>query len=147
VGTVQAYVYTSSGPIIAGSGAAYDHADETCPTLAIIKKGDPYHLAKALGDELVLAANRQNGIRTACVRPTALYGEGDEQMIIPTLDVLKNGQTNIWMGYNDIEMDVVYVGHVARVELLAAHGLLAGIADENAPKVEYDMSHSLKVIS
>jgi len=105
VGTVQAYVYTSSGPIIAGSGAAYDHADETCPTLAIIRKGDPYHLAKALGDELVLAANRQHGIRTACVRPTALYGEGDEQMIIPTLDVLKNGQTNIWMGYNDVEME------------------------------------------
>lgn len=31
---------------------------------------------------------------------------------------------------------MVYVGHVARVELLAAHGLLAGIADESAPKVD-----------
>lgn len=136
VGTVKAYVYTSSGPIIAGSGAGYDHADETYPTLAVIRKGDPYHLAKALGDQLVLDANRQNGIRTACVRPTALYGEGDEQMIIPTLNVLKEGQTNLWMGYNDIEMDVVYVGHVARVELLAAHGLLAGINDSTAPKVD-----------
>jgi sterol-4alpha-carboxylate 3-dehydrogenase (decarboxylating) len=136
VGTVKAFVYTSSGPIIAGSGGAYDHADETYPTLAVIRKGDPYHLAKALGDQLVLDANRQNGIRTACVRPTALYGEGDEQMIIPTLNVLRTGQTNIWMGYNDIEMDVVYVGHVARVELLAAHGLLTGISDPAAPKVD-----------
>lgn len=136
VGTVKAYIYTSSGPIIAGSGGSYDHADETYPTLAVTRKGDPYHLAKALGDQLVLDANRQNGIRTACIRPTALYGEGDEQMIIPTLDVLRNGQTNIWMGYNDIEMDVVYVGHVSRVELLAAHGLLAGINDSAAPKVD-----------
>jgi sterol-4alpha-carboxylate 3-dehydrogenase (decarboxylating) len=136
VGTVKAYIYTSSGPIIAGSGGAYDHADETYPTLAVIRKGDPYHLAKALGDQLVLDANRQNGIRTACVRPTALYGERDEQMIIPTLNVLKHGQTHIWMGYNDIDMDVVYVGHVARVELLAAHGLLSGINDPAAPKID-----------
>lgn len=48
-GTVKAYAYTSSGPIIAGSGAGYDHADESHPTLAVIRKGDPYHLAKALG--------------------------------------------------------------------------------------------------
>jgi sterol-4alpha-carboxylate 3-dehydrogenase (decarboxylating) len=111
VGTVKAYVYTSSGPIIAGSGGAYDHADETYPTLAMIRKGDPYHVAKALGDELVLNANRKHDIRTACIRPTAQYGDGDEQMIIPTLDVYKNGQTRFWMGYNDIDMDVVYVGH------------------------------------
>jgi len=76
VGTVQAYVYTSSGPIVAGSGGSYDHATETHPTLAypVVRKGDPYHLAKALGDQMVLEANGKNGIRTACIRPTALYG-------------------------------------------------------------------------
>ena len=57
-------------------------------------------------------------------------------MIVPTLNVLKDGQTHLWMGNNDIEMDVVYVGHVARVQLLAAHGLLTGIEDPTAPKVE-----------
>jgi sterol-4alpha-carboxylate 3-dehydrogenase (decarboxylating) len=136
VGTVRAYVYTSSGPIIAGGGAAYDHADETHPTLATLKKGDPYHLAKALGDKLVLEANDRNGIRTACIRPTAMYGEGDRQMIGNTLNVLKDGQTNVWLGYNDIEMDVVYIGHVARAEILAAKGLLRGITDPDAPKVD-----------
>jgi sterol-4alpha-carboxylate 3-dehydrogenase (decarboxylating) len=134
--TVKAYLYTSSGPIIAGGGAAYDHADETYPTLASLKKGDPYHLAKALGDELVLGANRKNGIRTACIRPTAMYGEGDRQMIGNTIDVLKNGQTNVWLGYNDIEMNVIYVGHVARAQVLAARELLAGINDPSAPKVD-----------
>ena len=136
VGTVHAYVYTSSGPIVAGGGAAYDHADETYPTLASLKKGDPYHLAKAQADELVLAANDRHGIRTACIRPTAMYGEGDQQMIGNTMDVLKKGQTNVWMGYNDVEMDVVYIGHVARAEVLAAKGLLAGMTDQNAPKVD-----------
>lgn len=137
IGTVQAYVYTSSGPIVAGSGSGYDHADETYPTIAVpvIRKGDPYHVAKALGDKLVLEANGKHGIRTCCIRPTALYGEGDGQMIGPVIQALENGQTNIWMGYNDIEMDVVYVGHVAIAEILAAKALLAEIDDAKAPKV------------
>ncbi|PVH81406.1 putative sterol-4-alpha-carboxylate 3-dehydrogenase, decarboxylating [Cadophora sp. DSE1049] len=136
-GTIQAYVYTSSGPIIAGSGGGYDHADETAPTLAVpaIRKGDPYHVAKALGDKIVLEANGKHGIRTCCIRPTALYGEGDGQMVGPVINALEAGQTSIWMGYNDIDMDVVYVGHVAIAEVLAAKGLLVEMSDPKAPKV------------
>jgi sterol-4alpha-carboxylate 3-dehydrogenase (decarboxylating) len=131
-------VYTSSGPIIAGTGGAYDHADENYPTLAVpvIRKGDPYHVAKAIGDKLVLEANGKNGIRTCTIRPTALYGEGDFQNVVPTMQALEDGNHKVWMGYNDIFMDVVYVGHVARLEVLAAKALLAGIYDANAPKVE-----------
>ncbi|KAG9230721.1 hypothetical protein BJ875DRAFT_431120 [Amylocarpus encephaloides] len=137
VGTVKAFVYTSSGPIIAGSGGGYDHADETTPTLAVTKKGDPYHVAKALGDKLTLEANGKNaGILTACIRPTALYGEGDTQMVGPVIKVIEDGQTNIWMGYNDVHMDVVYVGHVAKAEVLAALGLLRRHVDKTAPKID-----------
>ncbi|KUJ09552.1 NAD(P)-binding protein [Mollisia scopiformis] len=137
VGTVKAYVYTSSGPIIAGSGGGYDHADETHPTLVVphTKKGDPYHVAKALGDKIVLEANGKNGIRTCTIRPTALYGEGDGQMVGPVIKALEDGQTTIWTGYNDIDMDVVYVGHVAIAEVQAAKGLLVEISDPKAPKV------------
>lgn len=137
VGIVKAYVYTSSGPIIAGSGGGYDHADETHPTLVVpqMKKGDPYHVAKALGDKIVLEANGKNGILTCTIRPTALYGEGDGQMVGPVIKALEDGQTGIWTGYNDIEMDVVYVGHVAAAEVLAAKGLLTEIHDPKAPKI------------
>jgi sterol-4alpha-carboxylate 3-dehydrogenase (decarboxylating) len=64
VGTVKAFIYTSSGPIIAGTGGAYDHADETFPTLAVSKRGDPYHIAKAMGDKITLEANGENGKST-----------------------------------------------------------------------------------
>ena len=138
VETVQAFVYTSSGPIIAGTGGSYDHADEYYPTLAvpIVRKGDPYHVAKAIGDKFVLEANGKNGIRTCTIRPTALYGEGDFQNVVPTMQALEDGNNKFWMGYNDIFMDVVYVGHVARLEVLAAKALLAGINDPNALKVD-----------
>lgn len=135
---VKAYVYTSSGPIIAGSGGEYDHADEHYPTLAErpSKGADPYHVAKALGDKFVINSNDPAGVRTATIRPTAMYGEGDKQMIGEPLRVLKNGQQNIWLGYNKTDLDVVYVGHVAEAHILAAKGLISGISDSNAPKVE-----------
>jgi sterol-4alpha-carboxylate 3-dehydrogenase (decarboxylating) len=40
------------------------------------------------------------------------------------------------MGYNDVDMDVVYVGHVARAEVLAALGLLRRHIDPTAPKID-----------
>ena len=132
VGTVKAYIYTSSGPIIASSGGAYDQADETYPTLAQMSKsatsgGDPYHLAKARGDALVLGANdpSEGGMRTATIRPTAMYGEGDRQMIANLLDVHRQGNQTVWLGDNTALMDSVYVGSVARAHVLAARRLMA----------------------
>lgn len=62
--------------------------------------------------------------------------EGDAQMIAPVIRVLEAGQTNVWLGYNDTLMDVVYVGHVAEAHNLCAKGLLLGISDPKAPKVD-----------
>ncbi|KAK4448684.1 NAD(P)-binding protein [Podospora aff. communis PSN243] len=139
--TADAYIYTSSAPIIAGPGGAYSQADETYPTLAETCKdgdGDAYHIAKARGDALVLAANDASpgGMRTATIRPTAMYGEGDQQMIANLLNVKRTGRQNVWLGNNTALMDCVYVRSVARAHLLAAHALLAGTVDPNAPKVD-----------
>ena len=100
------------------------------------KGADPYHVAKALGDKLVINSNDPNSVRTATIRPTAMYGEGDKQMIGEPLRVLANGQQNVWLGYNKTDPDVVYVGHVAEAHILAAKGLINSISDRNAPKVE-----------
>lgn len=100
------------------------------------QKGDPYHIAKAMGDRLVLEANRKHGIHTFTIRPTAFYGEGDFQMVEPTIRALEDGVQSLWPGYNDAWMDVVYVGHVSRIQILACKGLLAGLTDPSAPKVD-----------
>ncbi|KAK3312067.1 hypothetical protein B0H66DRAFT_457766, partial [Apodospora peruviana] len=139
---VKAYIYTSSGPIVAGSGGAYAQADENYPTIASMtgsKVHDPYHLAKARGDALVLAANDADtpgGMRTVTIRPTAMYGEGDQQMIANLLEVKRTNQHTVWLGDNTALMDSVYVGSVARAHMLAAHGILAGLEDKTAPKVD-----------
>jgi sterol-4alpha-carboxylate 3-dehydrogenase (decarboxylating) len=62
VGSVKAFVYTSSAPIIASRGDGYDHADESVETLATKQNsGDPYHVAKAIADKMTLDANGKNG--------------------------------------------------------------------------------------
>ncbi|KAI9051962.1 hypothetical protein LZ554_004217 [Drepanopeziza brunnea f. sp. 'monogermtubi'] len=137
IGTVKLYIYTSSAPIVASPGGGYDHADENAPTLAVPRliRGDPYHIAKALADKIVLQANGKGGILTCTIRPTALYGEGDGQMVGPVIQALEDGYTGMWTGYNDAEMDVVYVGHVAIAHLLAAKGMLAEMSDPKAIKI------------
>lgn len=136
---VRAYVYTSSGPIIAGSGGAYTLADETHPTLAYLKPGesgksDPYHLAKARGDALVLGANDSSpgGMRTATIRPTAMYGEGDRQMAPSLVNALREGNQTVWLGDNTALMDSVYVGSVARAHILAAQALVREFSEDES---------------
>jgi sterol-4alpha-carboxylate 3-dehydrogenase (decarboxylating) len=139
VGTVQAYVCTSSGPIFAGAGGAYDPADESYPTLVMLEgAGDPYHLAKAQGDALVLAANDASpgGIRTAIIRPTAMYGEVDQQMVHNLLEVYSRSGQIVWPGDNTALVDSVHVGSMANAHLLAAHGLLARVLDPISQEVD-----------
>ena len=72
------------------------------------------------------------GMRTATIRPTAMYGEGDQQMIANLLAVRRRRETTVWLGDNTALMDSVYVGSVARAHVLAAHALLAGIEHDGA---------------
>lgn len=136
VGSVRYFIYTSSAPIIAGNGASYSRADETAATLALTRKGDMYHVAKALGDQLVLQSNGKNGIMTVCIRPTAMYGDRDGQMMPPVLKIAGTMQRFFWFGDNTNDMDVVYVGNVAKAQVLAAHALLAQSVDASHPRVD-----------
>jgi sterol-4alpha-carboxylate 3-dehydrogenase (decarboxylating) len=56
-------------------------------------------------------------------------------MIEPVIGVLEDGMSHIWMGYNDVFMDSVYVGHVAEAHVLAIKGLLAENDNPEAPRV------------
>ncbi|KAM7193438.1 putative sterol-4-alpha-carboxylate 3-dehydrogenase, decarboxylating [Rhypophila sp. PSN 637] len=127
IGTVKAYIYTSSAPIIAGSGGSYNQADETHPTLADLppsRHHDPYHLAKARGDALVLRFNN-SPLPTCTIRPTAMYGVGDNQMILNLLTVFRQHQQTVYLGSNTALMDSVHVSSVAHAHILAAQSLLS----------------------
>jgi len=133
--TVKAFVYTSSSSVVQGP---YHFVSETAPliTEGSLSGFNYYSTTKALADRLVLQANNLAGLRTSCLRITTIYGERDNQLIPGTLKVLRDGRQRSQIGDNKSLMDFVSASNAARAHLLACKGLLKGIEDPEAPKVD-----------
>lgn len=136
--SVIAFVYTSSNGVLAG----FEHvlADERCPVLTASSEANIYAKSKAIADALVLAANNPKGengtaLRTLCIRPPAMYGERDMQMIHGALEQLKKGVTRVQIGDNSNLCDYLYVENAASAHILAAKALLSDTVD-TAQKVD-----------
>ena len=131
--SVVAFVYTSTCAVIEGS--EWHFVDESAPLVHRHLPRDPYRENKAKADLLVRQANTAS-LRTVCLRPGGIFGEGDELVIGPLLDELTQGRTNVQMGSNTTRFDMVYVANVANAHLLAAKALVAGITNPHAAKVD-----------
>lgn len=81
----------------------------------------------------MLAANRQDpfNLLTVAIRPSAIFGEGD-QMVIPRLiNVYREGKAYIQIGRNENLFDFTYAGNVAHAHLLAAEVLFKSSAQRS----------------
>lgn len=124
--SVKAFIYTSSSSVHAGSD--FQFITEEAPLLGRSSKADEYAITKAIADSLVLSANCPE-LRTICLRPTAIYGERDNQLIPGSLAVLRDKKTNIQLGDNRNLYDSIYVGNAASAHFLAAKALLKDASD------------------
>ena len=71
----------------------------------------------------VLKANGDKGLLTCTIRPSAIFGPGDRQLIPGMLEVCERGQHRFQIGNNQSLMDFTYVGNVAYAHVLAAEKL------------------------
>lgn len=89
----------------------------------------PFLAIQGEAETLVLAASSRTAspspFLTAALRPSAIFGEGDVQLLPNTLAVLRDGKTGFQLGANDNLFDYTYVGNVAHAHLLAAGKLLS----------------------
>ncbi|KAK9465633.1 3-beta hydroxysteroid dehydrogenase/isomerase family-domain-containing protein [Lipomyces arxii] len=118
---VKALVYTSSASVIY-DGSDLRNADETFPIPA--KAMDAYNETKVLGEQIVLRANGERGLKTCTLRPSGLFGPGDRQLVPGMLAVLKTNGTLFQLGDNWNLFDFTYIGNVAHAHVLAAQKLL-----------------------
>ncbi|KAF2803984.1 NAD(P)-binding protein, partial [Mytilinidion resinicola] len=82
VGMVKAFIYTSSSSLVHDHYHPLINADETLPVLYYPQQSNYYSHTKAVAEDIVLAANRRVGsMLTVALRPTSMYGEGDEGQI------------------------------------------------------------------
>src|SRR5436853_4917023 len=82
-------------------------------------------LAQAYAESAVLSANRQrSNFLTCAIRPAAIFGEGDVQILPKMLTAFRKGQTKFQIGSNDNLFDFTYVQNIAHGHLLAVNALL-----------------------
>ena len=134
VGTVKAFVFTSSASVIHDNVSDLINADERFPVLHPPLQKNYYSETKALAEEAVLAHNRQSSkpqsasMLTCAIRPASVFGEGDAQMLPNMLRAYEKGQTRFQLGENENLFDFTYVGNIAHAHILAAEALLTTAA-------------------
>ncbi|KAL9578851.1 MAG: hypothetical protein Q9212_005458 [Teloschistes hypoglaucus] len=120
---VKAFIYTSSWTVI--DAPSIDFATETIPIYTTTSRADYYAKSKAVADRMVLDSNGCGGLRTICLRPSAVYGERDGQLIPEMLKSLREGQHHYQIGHNTNLFDFVSASNVALSHLLAVKALLS----------------------
>ena len=98
---------------------------------------DPYGDTKIEAEQLVMKCAEKNRIDLTVIRPTAVYGEGDNKFLPKLLENLKSGKFRI-MGDGRNSVDLVNVVDVAEVVYLAllkpgSVGQTYNVANENNP--------------
>ncbi|KDQ60471.1 hypothetical protein JAAARDRAFT_56368 [Jaapia argillacea MUCL 33604] len=120
---IPKFVYTSTTGVV-WTGQSLNGVDEK--SASVVKKGwDAYHDTKAKAETMVLAANsrEEDGLKTVSIRPCALFGPDDKQLMHHASRTLKSKQTHIQIGPNTAVMDFGYVDNIADAHLLAADKL------------------------
>ncbi|KAK4560676.1 erg26, C-3 sterol dehydrogenase [Recurvomyces mirabilis] len=133
--SVKAFVHTSSASVISDTKADLINADESYPLMMGDQQPEYYTTTKAQAEMHVLASNRTPShpkFLTAAIRPSAMFGIGDVQLLPPGLSAYFRGQTKIQIGQNENLFDFTEITNVAHAHHLALAALLATRDREDA---------------
>ena len=125
---VKALVYTSSASVIHDTKSDLINANEEYPLVMGKNQPEYYTTTKAQAEMHVLASNRPTShpkFLTAALRPSAMFGEGDVQLLPPGLSAYYKGQTKVQIGSNDNLFDFTEITNVAHAHHLCLAALLA----------------------
>ena len=124
---VKTFVYTSSASVISDTKSDLVYADETYPLVMGKNQPEYYTTTKAQAELHVLASNRppsHPNFLTCAIRPSAMFGEGDVQLLPPGLSAYYRGQTKFQIGPNENLFDFTEITNVAHAHHLALAALL-----------------------
>ena len=127
VGTVQAFVFTSTSSVIHDNVSDLIDADETLPILRPPFQKRIYTLTKATAEEEIIAANRKDGDRsmlTVSLRPCTAIGERDTICLGKMISRAEEGKMKFQMGNGKNIYDFMYVGNLVDAHILAARALV-----------------------
>ena len=120
---VKRFVYTASNSVVMG-GQRISGGDETMPYTE--RFADLYTETKVVAEKFVLSQNAQNGMLTCSIRPSGIWGRGDQTMFRKLFESVVAGHVKVLVGGKNAKLDNSYVHNLIHGFILAAEHLVPG---------------------
>ncbi len=120
---VKRFVYTASNSVVMG-GQDIVNGDETMPYTN--RFNDLYTETKVVAEKFVLAENGKHGLLTCAIRPSGIWGRGDQTMFRKVFENVLAGHVKVLVGNKNIKLDNSYVHNLIHGFILAAQHLVPG---------------------
>ncbi|OBB57912.1 steroid delta-isomerase [Mycobacterium sp. 852013-51886_SCH5428379] len=120
---VQRFVYTASNSVVMG-GQRIVAGDETLPYTD--RFNDLYTETKVVAEKFVLGENGVENMLTCSIRPSGIWGRGDQTMFRKVFESVQAGHVKVLVGSKDVKLDNSYVHNLVHGFILAAQHLVPG---------------------
>uniref|UniRef100_A0A5Q5BPP1 3-beta hydroxysteroid dehydrogenase/isomerase n=2 Tax=unclassified Mycobacterium TaxID=2642494 RepID=A0A5Q5BPP1_MYCSS len=120
---VKRFVYTASNSVVMG-GQPIVAGDETLPYTD--RFNDLYTETKVAAEKYVLAQNGIDGMLTCSIRPSGIWGRGDQTMFRKVFESVLAGHVKVLVGSKNVKLDNSYVHNLIHGFILAAEHLVPG---------------------
>ena len=120
---VKRFVYTSSNSVVM-SGQNIADGDETLPYTN--RFNDLYTETKVVAERFVLSQNGVGGMLTCAIRPSGIWGRGDQTMFRKLFESVIAGHVKVLIGRKSARLDNSYVHNLIHGFILAAEHLVPG---------------------
>jgi 3beta-hydroxy-Delta5-steroid dehydrogenase / steroid Delta-isomerase len=120
---VKRFVYTASNSVVIG-GKNISGGDETLPYTE--RFADLYTETKVAAEKFVLSQNGVGGVLTCSIRPSGIWGRGDQTMFRKVFESVLSGQVKVLVGSEHARLDNSYVHNLVHGFILAAQHLVDG---------------------
>ena len=120
---VKRFVYTASNSVVMG-GQVISGGDETLPYTD--RFNDLYTETKVVAEKFVLGQNGEGGMLTCSIRPSGIWGRGDQTMFRKVFESVLAGHVKVLVGSKDVKLDNSYVHNLIHGFILAAEHLVPG---------------------
>jgi len=131
VAGVKRFVYTSSNSVVM-SGKRIAGGDETLPYTD--RFNDLYTETKVVAERFVLSQNGVGGMLTCAIRPSGIWGRGDQTMFRKIFESMVAGHVKVLIGRKSAKLDNSYIHNLIHGFILAAQHL---VPDGTAPGQAY----------
>ncbi len=120
---VKRFVYTASNSVVMG-GKPIKGGDETLPYTD--RFNDLYTETKVAAERFVLSQNAAAEMLTCSIRPSGIWGRGDQTMFRKLFESLVAGHIKVLIGQKAAKLDNSYIDNLVHGFILAAQHLVPG---------------------